>query len=453
MATLQFKDDCDSMKVGLREFDSSWTWQANELRAIGWSRDVEMEKRFSSPSVICHSFVLDADVELIECGKSFQFYTGKARVPHLDVVSPMVRKKGGQGWKTFAELIEGQSSRFSVRQMFRAVGFYLISQQAIKASLDSFSSMTGLEVNFEKSAVYFSSVNETVKLEIIEELGVNEAELPFKYLGVSLISTRLSSKHCNPLIEKMSSKVLAGAIDSFLMLADFSSLNLFSLVPMLISVVCLFYQSWLLTRSTQSVLGFSGIWHGHKSGKKSAPISWRAVCYPREGGLGINDLETWNQAAVLKLTWKIVSKQDSLWTVWVEKYLIKGRSFWLLPIPNQSSWAWRQILNSRVTAKMYVKYVIVDGQRHSLLVVSNYSWNILQHLYHNISAIVDDLPPIAVDPMRDNIFGTASTRGDFNIAEPMETIRIKKGKIHWANICWSKFNIPRQGFTTWILLK
>ncbi|KAF6173944.1 hypothetical protein GIB67_039895 [Kingdonia uniflora] len=29
----KFKDDCDSMKVGLREFDSSWTWQANELRA------------------------------------------------------------------------------------------------------------------------------------------------------------------------------------------------------------------------------------------------------------------------------------------------------------------------------------------------------------------------------------------------------------------------------------
>ncbi|KAF6145734.1 hypothetical protein GIB67_016183 [Kingdonia uniflora] len=34
MATIQFKDDCDSMEVGLREFDSSWTWQANELRAI-----------------------------------------------------------------------------------------------------------------------------------------------------------------------------------------------------------------------------------------------------------------------------------------------------------------------------------------------------------------------------------------------------------------------------------
>ncbi|KAF6170810.1 hypothetical protein GIB67_015762 [Kingdonia uniflora] len=35
MAALQFKDDCNGMKVGLREFDSSWTWQGNELRATG----------------------------------------------------------------------------------------------------------------------------------------------------------------------------------------------------------------------------------------------------------------------------------------------------------------------------------------------------------------------------------------------------------------------------------
>ncbi|KAF6176444.1 hypothetical protein GIB67_010081 [Kingdonia uniflora] len=35
MATLQFEDDCDIMKVDICEFDSSWKWQANELRAIG----------------------------------------------------------------------------------------------------------------------------------------------------------------------------------------------------------------------------------------------------------------------------------------------------------------------------------------------------------------------------------------------------------------------------------
>ncbi|KAF6165686.1 hypothetical protein GIB67_012583 [Kingdonia uniflora] len=34
MVMLQFKDDCDGMKVGLCEFDSSWKWQASELKAI-----------------------------------------------------------------------------------------------------------------------------------------------------------------------------------------------------------------------------------------------------------------------------------------------------------------------------------------------------------------------------------------------------------------------------------
>ncbi|KAF6141559.1 hypothetical protein GIB67_041036 [Kingdonia uniflora] len=90
MATLQFKDDCDSMKAGLSEFDSSWTWQANELRATGWSRDVEMEKCFSSQSVICHSFVLDADVELSECGKSCQLpreIGSLSELNHLDISS------------------------------------------------------------------------------------------------------------------------------------------------------------------------------------------------------------------------------------------------------------------------------------------------------------------------------------------------------------------------------
>ncbi|KAF6159613.1 hypothetical protein GIB67_034575 [Kingdonia uniflora] len=38
---------------------------------LSLSRDEERKKRFSSQSVICHSFVLEADVELIEFGKSY----------------------------------------------------------------------------------------------------------------------------------------------------------------------------------------------------------------------------------------------------------------------------------------------------------------------------------------------------------------------------------------------
>ncbi|KAF6160262.1 hypothetical protein GIB67_019031 [Kingdonia uniflora] len=90
MATLQFKDD--SMKVHLYEFDSSRKWQVNELRATGSSRDEDMEKCFSSQSVKCHSFVLDEDVELIECGKSYQYYLGDAAFTLEPGVLPPFRK-------------------------------------------------------------------------------------------------------------------------------------------------------------------------------------------------------------------------------------------------------------------------------------------------------------------------------------------------------------------------
>ncbi|KAF6142270.1 hypothetical protein GIB67_030637 [Kingdonia uniflora] len=69
------------------------------------------------------------------------------------------------------------------------------------------------------------------------------------------------------------------------------------------------------------------------------------------------------------------------------------------------------------------------------MVVSNYSWNILQHLYHNISTIVDDLPPIVVVLMRDKIFWTASTGRDFTIAElwrPLESIKERSTGLTFA---------------------
>ncbi|KAF6152844.1 hypothetical protein GIB67_025862 [Kingdonia uniflora] len=63
MATLQFKDDCDSMKVGLREFDSSWTWQANELRATAL-----FSTRTSSLSSVGRAVSCDADVRRFQHG-------------------------------------------------------------------------------------------------------------------------------------------------------------------------------------------------------------------------------------------------------------------------------------------------------------------------------------------------------------------------------------------------
>ncbi|KAF6172027.1 hypothetical protein GIB67_029445 [Kingdonia uniflora] len=178
MATLQFKDDCDSVKVGLREFDSSWTWQANELRATGSNKGHYHRSLASTDASAKSSLEIEADWSppklrdlgnakvaitlpatklgrlyggprrlaggrnqstraLIGCLDGFvgvQFYTGKARVPHLDVVSPMFRKKGGHGLKTFAER----------RVKFEAEIHRRLNSQAAKALCDSKEERTGV---------------------------------------------------------------------------------------------------------------------------------------------------------------------------------------------------------------------------------------------------------------------------------------------------------------------
>ncbi|KAF6150203.1 hypothetical protein GIB67_023158 [Kingdonia uniflora] len=46
MTILQFKDDCDGKKVDLREFDCSWKWQANKLRATGATKFIYAPEPF-----------------------------------------------------------------------------------------------------------------------------------------------------------------------------------------------------------------------------------------------------------------------------------------------------------------------------------------------------------------------------------------------------------------------
>jgi hypothetical protein len=45
---------------------------------------------------------------------------------------------------------------------------------------------------------------------------------------------------------------------------------------------------------------------------------------------------------------------------------IKGRSFWLLKVPQNSSWSWKKILNLSEVAKSLLKFKVGDGSSISL---------------------------------------------------------------------------------------
>lgn len=57
----------------------------------------------------------------------------------------------------------------------------------------------------------------------------------------------------------------------------------------------------------------------------------------KEGGLGLKRLEVWNQAAIMWHIWLLFKRAGSLWVAWVLKYLLKGRSFLEVKVPQGSS--------------------------------------------------------------------------------------------------------------------
>ncbi|XP_077221623.1 uncharacterized protein LOC143855390 [Tasmannia lanceolata] len=83
----------------------------------------------------------------------------------------------------------------------------LESVAGIKECLQSFKRIAGLDVNFQKSEAFLSGTSAQLKDLICSSLYIKEGSLPIKYLGLPLITKRLSSHDCQPLLTKIRSRL------------------------------------------------------------------------------------------------------------------------------------------------------------------------------------------------------------------------------------------------------
>jgi hypothetical protein len=82
----------------------------------------------------------------------------------------------------------------------------------------------------------------------------------------------------------------------------------------------------------------SFLWHGAVGISKAAKVAWDVVYLPREeGGLGLKRVHDWNKAAITRHLWNIASNSHTIWASWIKSYLLKGRSAWGIPVPNDSA--------------------------------------------------------------------------------------------------------------------
>ena len=76
------------------------------------------------------------------------------------------------------------------------------------------------------------------------------------------------------------------------------------------------------------------LWSSAEMKQTGAKVQWYMVCTPNtEGGLGFRLLREWNRnkATMIRHSWAISSKTDSLWVKWIHIYIIKDHNLWYRP--------------------------------------------------------------------------------------------------------------------------
>ena len=165
-------------------------------------------------------------------------------------------------------------------------------------SVFRFSKCSGLKLNNEKCQAFFCSVPEDIILSTIQTYGFARGALPITYLGLPLITSRLTKNMCAPLITRLCKRIDGWSV---------RVLRYSGRVQLITSVLQGIQGYWSMylflpngvLKCIQSILA-KFLWGGSLEGPCLYKVAWVDCCLTKqEGGLGIRDLFEWNKAAIL----------------------------------------------------------------------------------------------------------------------------------------------------------
>jgi hypothetical protein len=351
------------------------------------------------------------------------------------------------------------------------------SASSVSGILTEFANLSGLVANPSKSSVFCAGVDQARKDQVLQCLRMTEAQLPVRYLGVPLISKRLSATDCNVLLERV-----AGRINSW-MARKLSFAGRLQLVSSVLFSIQVFWSSiFILPKKIYHLLTqkFSRfLWGGSDSHPAHAKVAWVELCVPkREGGLGLKMLEDWNKASMLRHIWNLFVKSGSLWVAWINAYVLKGRSFWGVKIPQSCSWSWRKLLKLREVAKTFIRFKVGAGDNifiwHDLwhpdgILIEKYGFRPIydagSHTNAKLSSFICNnqwnWPPARSDALvciqsqlplvplgeSDQVLWNFSKTGTYHCSETWDYIRNKRALVPWWKLIWFPLAIPKQALS------
>ncbi|KAL0420590.1 UNVERIFIED_CONTAM: putative ribonuclease H protein [Sesamum latifolium] len=233
-----------------------------------------------------------------------------------------------------------------------------------KRDLDEFAKLSGLHANPQKSQLILSRSVHGIRGSLLEVLGFPEGHLPVRYLGLSLLSSRLTLSDCQPLLIKIDSRIKGW---EGIQLSFAGRIQLIKLVLMSLNVywAMAFILPKGVIREVEKCLR-SFLWKG-TSNVGYRKVAWHLVCRPiEEGSQGIRDILALNKALMSRHLWNMINGNcASIWVNWIFHTRFRDKSIWTVN-DKSGSWGWRKILCLRHALLPHIDFKIGDGDLLSL---------------------------------------------------------------------------------------
>ncbi|CAA0816650.1 Unknown protein [Striga hermonthica] len=196
-----------------------------------------------------------------------------------------------------------------------------VQVHTLKKVLASFCRHSGLKVSDAKTNIFFSKNVPLDKKQALSNLmGFTRVEDLGYYLGVPILHSRIKGQTYEKLIEKADARLSGWKA------ASLSMAGRVVLSQAVVSALPYYtMQSALLPNSISAGLEKRIrriIWGGSEDKRKLSLVKWEEVYLPKAlGGLGVKRQRVMNEALLMKIGWKFLTDQNSLWArIWKVKY-------------------------------------------------------------------------------------------------------------------------------------
>ncbi|GKV42033.1 hypothetical protein SLEP1_g49489 [Rubroshorea leprosula] len=273
------------------------------------------------------------------------------------------------------------------------------SLASVDTVLKEFYSISCLKVNYAKLEIFCCGIPEREVQDLTGTYGFKAGTLPVRYVGVPLITGKLTNKDLKSLISKITERMNSWASKHLSFVGRLQLIT--SIIQGITNFWCFtFFLPKKVIKEVEKLCN-AFLWKNSTNAAKGAKVSWDSICFPKQkGSLGIKGLAQWNVACMMRFIWMIFSKAGSIWVVWVNMYLLKGKSFWTVNILANASWGWRKLLKLRTQARRLIRHKIGDGKDTYLWhdnwqpfgpLIEEYGTKIVQNLGISLNAKVSDV--------------------------------------------------------------